>query len=259
MFKKNIKGKLKESIVPTLFFVGTLVIWEVFVLILDIPEYILPTPTEITYEIVTNFDTLLVHTGITMFEAVIGYIIANVLGFVVAVIFVHSRTIEKGLYPYAIALKTTPIMAIAPLLILWFGTDLSSKIVASAIVCFFPILISTVKGLKAVDEDALDLFRSFFANRWQIFTKLRLPNSLPYIFSALKISTGLAVVGAVVGEFVGANKGIGYVILVSTYHLETVRMFAGVVMIAVGGILFFLLVGLIENKIVFWQKSETSI
>ena len=256
MSKKNIKRGLKEVGIPILSLIGILVIWEILVLLLNIPEYLLPKPTRIISEIITNFDHLLNHTGVTMLEAIIGYIIANVFGFIVAVIFAHSKTVEKGLYPYAIALKTTPIIAMAPLLVLWFGTGITSKIIAAAVICFFPILVNTVKGLRAVDDEALDLFKSFSANKWQIFIKLRLPNSLPYIFSALKISTGLAIVGAVVGEFVGASKGIGYVILVSSYHLETVTMFAAITMSASAGILFFWLISLMEKKIVFWQKSE---
>lgn len=255
MSKKNIKRRLKEVGTPTLFFTGILLVWEILVLAFKIPEYLLPKPTSIISEIIINFSSLLTHTGITMFEAIIGYIIANIIGFSVAVIFAHSKTIEKGFYPYAIALKTTPIIAMAPLLVLWFGTGLFSKIVAAALVCFFPILVNTVKGLGSVDSDALDLFKSYSASKWQIFTKLRLPNSLPYIFSALKISTGLAIVGAVVGEFVGASKGIGYVILVSSYHLETTTMFAAIIMSALAGVLFFWLISVLEKKFIFWEEN----
>ncbi len=255
MSKKNIKRGLKEVGIPILFFVGILLVWQILVLLFNIPEYLLPKPTSIISEIITNFSSLLTHTGITMFEAIIGYIIANLIGFSVAVIFAHSKTIEKGFYPYAIALKTTPIIAMAPLLVLWFGTGLFSKIVAAALVCFFPILVNTVKGLGSVDSDALDLFKSYSASKWQIFTKLRFPNSLPYIFSALKISTGLAVVGAVVGEFVGASKGIGYVILVSSYHLETTTMFAAIIMSALAGVLFFWLISILEKKFIFWEEN----
>lgn len=258
MFKKNFKSRLKEIGAPVLFFVGLLIAWEILVLIFSVPEYLLPKPTRIIAEIIANFSSLLYHTAITMLEALIGYIIANILGFVAAVIFAHSKTAEKGLYPYAIALKTTPLIAIAPLLILWFGSGMASKSAASAVVCFFPILVNTVKGLKTVDNETLDLFKSFSASQWQTFIKLRLPGSLPYIFSALKISTGLSVIGAVVGEFVGANKGIGFVILTSSYYFETAKMFAGLILSALGGLLFFYLVSFIEEKVVFWQKDKES-
>lgn len=258
MYKKYIKRRLEEIGFPILFFVTILATWEIFVMIFAIPEYLLPKPTKIISEIILNFNSLLRHTIITMIEVVFGFLIGNVLGFLGAVIFAHSKTIEKGLYPYAIALKTTPILAIAPLLVLWFGTGMISKIVAAAVVCFFPILVNTVKGLKNIDDEYLDLLRSFSASKYQIFTKLRLPNSLPYVFSALKISTGLAVVGAIVGEFVGAKEGIGFVILISTYHLETATMFAAIIMSALGGILFFYFISLIERKIIFWQKTKNS-
>lgn len=258
MYKKIIKRRLREIFLPVLFFLGILALWEGFVFIFNIPQYLLPKPTNIFSEIVINFNSLLKHTGITMLEAVIGFLLGNILGFVAAVIFSHSETAEKGFYPYAIALKTTPILAMAPLLVLWFGTGMTSKIVASAIVCFFPILVNTVKGLKTISSEYLDLLKSFSARRYQIFIKLRLPNSLPYIFSALKISTGLAMVGAIVGEFVGAKEGIGFIILISTYHLETVRMFAAIIMSALGGVLFFYLINLIEKWVVFWQRPEDS-
>ncbi|MEK6887765.1 MAG: ABC transporter permease [Candidatus Aenigmatarchaeota archaeon] len=257
MHKKNAKRRLEVVFIPALFFIGLLLVVEAIVFLLNIPEYLFPRPTRVFLDIISSFNSLMWHTSITMAEAVAGYIVGNILGFVTAVIFAHYKTIERGFYPYAIALKTTPIIAIAPLLVLWFGTDVGSKIAASAIICFFPILVNTVKGLKNIDDVALDLFRSLSATRWHIFTKLRLPNALPYIFSALRISTGLAVVGAIVGEFVGANKGIGYVILISTYHLETVRMFAAISMVAFGGVLFFLLVSFIEKKVLFWQKSQS--
>ncbi len=257
MHQKNIKRRLKGILIPFLFFICFLMIWELSVILLKFPIYLLPQPTKILNEIIANFGTFLMHTGITMGEAIIGYLIANILGFLVAVIFAHHRTIEKGFYPYAIALKTTPIIAMAPLLILWFGTGITSKIVTASLVCFFPILVNTVKGLRAVDDDLLDLFKSYSATRLQTFTKLRLPIALPYIFSALKISTSLAVVGAIVGEFMGANKGIGYIILVSTYHLETVTMFAAIIMGSVGGILFFGIISFIEKKIIFWQEPKS--
>ncbi|HZX20694.1 MAG TPA: ABC transporter permease [archaeon] len=181
---------------------------------------------------------------------------ANTLGFLAGVLFAHSSKLEQGFYPYAIALKTTPIIAIAPLLILWLGSGIESKIASSAIICFFPILVNTVNGLKSADEETLNLLKSYSASKWQIFTKIRLPLAAPYIFSALKISTGLAVVGAIVGEFVGSNQGIGYLILVSSYHLETAKMFAAIFLSAFIGITFFYLITWIEKKVVFWLPNE---
>ena len=254
MYKKNIKIDLKKFFVPLLVFFGVLVISELAISITNYPEYLLPRPSVILGELIANFNTLLYHTGITLFEAIVGFTIANILAFLIAVIFAYSKTAETGLHPFIIALQTTPIIAMAPLLVLWFGTDIGSKIVAAALVSFFPTIVNGTKGLKSIDRESLDLFRSLSATRWQIFTKLRLPNALPFLFPALKTSSALSVIGAIVGEFVGANKGIGYVILASTYHLETVQMFTGIIMSAAAGMFFFGIVSVIEKKVVFWQR-----
>jgi NitT/TauT family transport system permease protein len=256
MPKKSTKRRLNKIAIPILFLVVGLLIWEAIVLIYEIPEYLLPKPSWVIFEIIDNLKSLLANLGITMAEAVSGFIIANILGFITAVIFVHSKTIENGFYPYVLALKTTPVIAIAPFLILWFGIGIKSKIATVVLVCFFPILVNAIKGLKAVDDDDFDLFKSLSATKWQIFTKLRLPNSLPFIFPALKTSTVLAVIGALVGEFIGANKGIGYLIVVTTQTFKTAETFAAIIMVALGGILFFSLISLIEKKVLFFQRTE---
>lgn len=231
-------------------------IWEFLVRIFSVPQYLLPAPSAIALDFFQNFNSLLYHAGITFSEAFIGFLIANALGILTAIAFVYSKTLEKSLYPFAITLKTTPIVAMAPLLILWFGNGMFSKVAAAALISFFPAIVNTVKGLKSVDDEAVDLLKSFSANKWQIFTKLRFPSALPYIFSALRISTSLAIVGAIVGEFVGANKGIGYIILISSYHLEIVKMFSAVIASAITGVIFFWVISFIEKHIVFWGNIE---
>lgn len=239
------------------FFIAVIIaVWEFIVRIFSIPEYLLPTPSVISVDLAKNFSSLAYHAGITLTEAFLGFIIANILGVLVAVAFSRSKTLEKGLYPFAIALKTTPIIALAPLLVLWFGNGIASKVVAAAFVSFFPAIVNTTKGLRSIDVEALDLFKSLSANKWQIFSKLRFPTALPYVFSALKISTSLAIIGAIVGEFVGSNKGIGFVILVSSYHLEIVRMFSAVIVATLIGIIFFGIISIIEKRVVFWGRVD---
>jgi NitT/TauT family transport system permease protein len=249
----SLAARLSNFLTPLIFLVAIVGIWQAAVWVFKTPQYLLPAPSHIVVALGEDFLSLLGHLGITMMEAVAGFLLANVIGFSVAVVFAHNRTIERGLYPYAIALKTTPIIAMAPLLVLWLGTGFASKIAASALICFFPILVNSVRGLRAVSHQSLDLFSSLNANPLQVFWLLRMPTALPYIFSALRISTSLAVVGAVVGEFVGANKGLGYVILVSSYHLETDMMFAATALLALGGVAFFSLVALLEKRLVFWE------
>lgn len=252
MYKKIIRG-LEKVIMPALFLLAGLIIWELIVYLFKLPEYILPTPRAIIIDIFSNLSSLLPHLWITIKEAVGGLIIASLLGIIIAMIFLYSKNLEKGGYPYIIALKTTPIIVLAPLLVLWFGNGILSKIVIVALICFFPIVVNTLKGFKSVNQDFIDLFKSINSSKKQIFFKLRFPFATPYIFSALKISSSLAFVGAIVGEFVGANEGIGFVILVASYHLNTVRMFSGIILVALAGIALFFLIDLIEKKVVYWK------
>jgi NitT/TauT family transport system permease protein len=158
----------------------------------------------------------------------------------------------------AIALKTTPLVALAPLLVIWLGTGLWSKVAASVLICFFPVLVNSVKGLKTVEPEARELFATYGASRWELFWRLRFPMSLPYVLAGLKISTSLAVVGAIVGEFVGANKGLGYVVMLASYHMETPTMFAAIFCAAGVGLVMFWGVSAAERRIVFWQRVDES-
>jgi len=250
------KNRLKIRKLPIIAFLVIVALWEAFDYVFSIKEVILPNPHEILSSIVANGDILIKHTGITMFESVFGFIIGSSIGILIALLFVYSAKSKEALYPYAIALKATPLYALAPLLIVWFGSGLLSKIVMSALVAFFPVLVNTVKGFTSIEQESLDLFKSFSASKWQTFIKLRLPNSLPYLFPALKVATTLAIVGATIAEFTGASFGIGHLIVNASYYLDTSLMFAGIVMISLVGILFFYLIEFIEKKVVFWQKTE---
>ena len=178
------------------------------------------------------------------------------LAFGSAIMFVRFNTLEEGLFPIAIAVKTTPIVAVAPLLVIWLGTGWWSKIVAVILICFFPVLVNAVKGLKAADAEYRELFQTLGATRAQEFRKLRIPYCLPYLFSALKISSSLAIVGAIVGEFVGATQGLGYLIMVSSAHLETATLFAAIAAAALAGIAMFYVIGWTEERVIFWHSGN---
>jgi NitT/TauT family transport system permease protein len=238
---------------PIVFILGLMLSWQALVAGFGIPEYLLPSPSVI---IATVERSLLVEIGYTAGEALCGFLIASVLAFVAAVLFVRFRTVEQGLFPLAITLKTTPIVAIAPLLVLWLGTGWWSKVAAAVLISFFPVLVNTVKGLKAPEADFHDLFRTMRAEPAQIFRKLRVPYCLPYFFSALKISSSLAIVGAIVGEFVGAEHGLGYLIIISSAHLETPTVFQAIGAAALIGIAMFYLLEFVERRVVFWTAVE---
>lgn len=245
-----------RSLVPAAFIAAILLVWELTVRALKVPAYLLPPPSAIFAAIDRN---LFVDLGVTLSEAVAGFAIASACAFIGALLFVRSPLMERGLFPIAITLKTTPLVAIAPLLVLWMGTGVWSKVTAAALISFFPVLVNTVKGLKAADAEYFEFFRSLNASRAQEFSKLRIPYCMPYLFSALKISSSLAIVGAIVGEFVGATKGLGYLIMISSSHLDTDILFSAIFAAATGGIVLFHAVGWLEHRLIFWQRAEEAL
>ena len=238
---------ITRAMAPLLFLILLIMIWEIAVRLFKIPSYLVPSPTIVSVTILKNLTSLLMDSAVTLFEAVLGFMLGTLLAFFVAVSFVHSQIIERSVSPYFVALQAVPIVATAPLLIIWFGNGLFSKVVMAAMICFFPMVVNSVAGLKSISENELDLMRLFSANPSQIFFKLRLPASLPFLFSGLKISATLSVIGAVVAELAGATKGLGFQILMSSYQTDTPFLFAAVLFSALIGILFFSSIVLLEK------------
>ena len=248
------KTRIRRFLVPSITLVSLLFLWQVADWLFNFNKVILPSPSDIFIAFRENFLLLIQETGITMLEAILGFLLGSILAYLLAIAFVHSRLIKEAVYPYAIALKSTPLIAIAPLLVLWFGNGILSKVVMSALVAFFPVLVNSVSGLSNIETEIFDLMQSLSASPWQILTKIRIPSSFGFLFASMKISSSLAVVGAVIGEFTGATQGIGHLINTSSYYLETPLMFAGIAMISLAGILFFSIVAYLESRVVFWQK-----
>jgi NitT/TauT family transport system permease protein len=243
---------MSRALAPMIFGLLLLAAWQLIVTLGHVPEYLLPAPSAIAASIDRSLG---VQFAVTFIEALAGFAIASTLAFGVAVAFVRFHTLEDGLFPIAIAIKTTPIVAIAPLLVIWLGTGWWSKIVAAILICFFPVLVNTVKGLKAADLEYRELFETLGASRAQEFRKLRVPYCLPYLFSALKISSSLAVIGAIVGEFVGATQGLGYLIIISSAHLETATLFSAIIAAAIAGIAMFYAISFAERRLIFWSSG----
>lgn len=240
---------------PALAFVLTLVLWETLARATGLPSYVLPTPSLIAERLWADRLVLLSNTFYTMLEAISGFALGAGLAFVAASVFVHSTLLEQTFYPWAIVLETVPVIAIAPLLTLWLGFGMGPKVVIAAIVCFFPVLVNTVRGLRAVDLRALELFRLLSATRWDIFRRLRFPSSLSYLFASLKVSSTLSVIGAVVGEFTGADRGIGYMVVSAGYRMDTPELFAAIVFSSGAGIMFFYVVVLVERLCLRWPGA----
>ena len=250
------RAALGEWVPALAVFIGVLLVWQVIDILLDVPPYVLPSPADILAELSERFPQLLRELGWTMVEAVGGFLLGSGVAFLMATVFIHVRMVERSLYPWAVVLQTVPIIAIAPLLTIWFGFGLSPKIVIAAIICFFPMLVNSTRGLRAISPQALELMRILSASRRDIFVRLRLPSSLPYVFSGLKVASTLSVIGAIVAEFTGADRGIGYLVVAAAYRIDTRLMFAGIALSSAAGILFFNLISGLERLLLRWPGAR---
>ena len=206
-----------------------------------------PVPTPIIF---------LNHTYVTLIEIFIGFMLAVVIGILLASLIVMFNIVEKSLYPLLIASQTIPIIVIAPILLVWIGYGLLPKVIVVALISFFPIVVNTVDGMKSIDRDLLNLLRTMGANKWQIFTKIRIPNCLPFFFSGARVAATLSVIGAVIGEWVGASEGLGYLMIRSKPLFLTERVFVAIFILSLIGILLFLLLLIIEKLSIPWANNK---
>ena len=245
---------LRRAGLATLVFLVVLAFLQWGVPALGIPRFVLPTPSDVWRSAINPEHRLPSHFAITATEAVSGLLLGSLAAFLVAVLFVHLPPLEDALYPWVIVFQTVPLVAIAPLLVIWFGNGLAPRIAMAAIFAFFPMLVNTLRGLRHTSRESLELLQSYAANAWQLFWMLRLPGSLPFVFTGLKIASTLAVIGAIVGEYAGASQGLGFVVTVSTYYLDTSRTFAAVAYASLLGIGLYVTLVLLERWLVFWQS-----
>jgi NitT/TauT family transport system permease protein len=240
--------------------IGTLIIlifiWYFAVILFDIKTYILPNPFAIPKNFIDNFSLLMYHMKITLFETLAGFLLSIVIGVFISILIASSDTLDKMISPYIILSQSFPKTAIAPLMIIWFGYGILPKIIMSFLIGFFPITMNMVMGLKSPDVDLLDLLKSMSATKKQIFLKVRIPASIPYFFNGVKISIPMCLVGAVVGEFVGANRGIGYLIMMANNELNTVLVFSGLIALMIIGALLYFFAEKVEKKLAPWYSMR---
>jgi NitT/TauT family transport system permease protein len=227
-------------------------IWQLASRSLHLPAYLLPAPTDVANASVKNWALLLAHTIPTAATSLAGFALSIVIGIPLAVAIVHLRWAESTVLPLIIGAQAIPKVAIAPLFIVWFGFGPLPKILIAFFIAFFPVVVDTVVGLRAADPEMLQLVRSMGGSTLQTFTKVRFPNALPSIFGGLKVAITLSVVGAVVGEFVGSNAGLGYLVLMASGNLNAPLVFACVVTLAALGLLFFYALDFIERRMTYW-------
>ncbi len=237
-------------------FLESLGLWQVLVDAMNVRRYVLPSPADIGGVIAEDWARLLRHVGWTMVEAVGGFALGSAAAFVAAVMFVHVRMVERAMYPWAIILQTVPVIAIAPLLTIWLGFGIAPKVVIAAIVCFFPVLVNTTRGLRAASPETMELMQILSASRWQVFRRVRVITALPFLMAALKIAATLSVIGAIVGEFTGADRGIGYVVVSAGYRLDAPELFAGIAFSCLAAVLFFGAVTALERAVLYWPGAR---
>jgi ABC-type nitrate/sulfonate/bicarbonate transport system permease component len=239
-----------------LFAAALLVIWQLAALLLALPRWLLPSPLDIGVALVGGRDLLLEHAAVTLLEALLGLAAAFVLGVTIAVAMDRLPAARRALYPTLVASRSIPIVAIAPLLAIWFGFGILPKVLVVILVCFFPIAVATFDGLTSVDPDAVRLVRSMGASGWQLFWRVRWPAALPSLFSGTRIGVSYGVIGAIVGDWVGGSRGVGIYMMRAADQLLTERVFAAIVVSSLLSVGLFLAVSAVERVAIPWHRRD---
>jgi len=253
---KGVGHWLLKKLIPLAGILVFLAIWQAGVMIYKMPAYLLPAPTEIIQTFIDEFPKLLRHGWITTYEMLLGYGLAVAVAIPLAIAITSSQRFDQFVMPTLLFFQVVPKVAVAPLFLVWFGVGVTPKILVAFLISFFPIVIDAAVGLRSMSVEMTDLARSMGASRSQIFAEFRLPTSLPYLFSGLKVAATLAIAGAVVGEFVGADKGLGYLLLVTNSNMETALMFATIVALTIIGLAFFYSVEFLEALLIPWHVTH---
>lgn len=254
---------LERTVWPAVLALALLALWQALVVALDVPVFLVPSPLRVARALVDDAALLFGALAVTLKITLLAFACATVLGVLVAFAFVQSRIIETALFPYAVLLQVTPIVAIAPLVIIWVRNPTVSLVICATLVALFPVIANTTLGLRSVDPGLASYFRLHGATRWQTLVRLRVPSALPSFFGGLRISSGLALIGAVVAEFVagtgGTGSGLAYQILQAGYQLNIPRMFAALLLITLTGVaLFAAMAGLSRRVLTGWHESEAA-
>jgi NitT/TauT family transport system permease protein len=245
----------QRVVAPALVLLAAIGVWQLVVRGFGVKQYVLPAPSSIVRRLFESWSILLPNLRVTAEEMLLGFGLAAAVGITLGVVLASSPLFGRSLLPLVIASQTVPVIAIAPVLVIWFGYDILPRVLVTALIAFFPLTVNTVAGIRAVDPEHVRLFRSLEASRIQIFRKLTFPSGLPYIFAGLKVAATLSVIGATVGEWVGADRGLGYQIVTDSAQLDTTRVFASILLLSLSGIVLYLLVAALEWVSLPWRHS----
>jgi NitT/TauT family transport system permease protein len=247
--------RLQRAVLPFIGAAIILILWQVYTATFGISRIVLPSPSEIALASINRYDLLLRETWPTFLESVCGFGLAVVIGIPLAVCVANSRMLNLTLYPLLVATQSVPKVAIAPIVLVWFGLGLQSKLAIAFLVAFFPIVVNTATGLQSTPAGLLELARSLRATRLQVFAKVQFPAALPFIFSGAKVAVTLAVIGAVIGEFVGSVSGLGNLLLTANSQLDSALAWAALIWLSILGIVLFVAVALAERLLMPWGES----
>jgi NitT/TauT family transport system permease protein len=257
--RKRRRRAALQQLAVALFGIVLLGAWELACSALRISELVLPAPSAIFGALVDGFRTgqFVGALQATLTEIVLGFVLAAVTAFALGTLISQVKLVEALLYPYVVAIQTLPKVAIAPLILVWVGFGIESKVIIAAMVAFFPILVNTIVGLKSTSADKIELMRSLRASRMKLFAYVQLPEALPYIFAGLNIGIVMSVLGAIVGEFIGSKAGLGYLLLQMNYNLDVAGMFAVLVVLGVLGIVLNFIARVVRDRVIFWQRDTS--
>lgn len=250
------KTRLAKDVLAFLgFLLGVLVVWEAVVRYFELPAYLLPSVFDVLRQLGIRFGLLMKHSQVTITETLAGLALGGTVGIVTGVAIVYVRLIRTGLYPLIVGFQAVPKVAVVPLFVIWFGYGLLPKIAMSFLISFFPMVVATIAGLTSVPYSLIEHLKSMNATEWQIFRKLRVPNSLPYLMDGFKISLPLAVIGAIVGEFAASEEGLGAIIMLASSTQDTPLIFAVLLVISIISMLMFGLIVLLD-RLVWWRTTS---
>lgn len=252
-------GGVKNFLLRLVLIAAVLALWEFLVKLTAVPEYILPAPSRIFFAMYNGIKSNVYpqHFFVTLTETLLGFLVGTVLAFMLGTLVALSRRVEYFLYPFIVMFQAMPKVALAPLIIVWFGLGLTSKVINAALVAFFPLMVNTIVGLRSAEEDRINLMRSLAASRTQIFFMLQLPNALPYIFAGLEIAMIFALIGAIVAEFVGAEKGLGMLIQSMNFNMDVAGQFSILLILSLLGLCLNGIVALLRRRLLFWETVNT--
>jgi NitT/TauT family transport system permease protein len=252
----DVRDRPELVLIPAVFVVVVLA-WEYGTRLFDVPAYILPPPSDIVSSLTLQLQSprYWTHITVTAQETLLGFALGCGSAFLLGVAVSQIRLVEKTIYPYVVAIQTVPKIALAPLFVVWFGFGMTSKVVVAALVCFFPMIVNVIEGLRSADQNQIEMMRSLDASKFQIFRKVQFPNALPFIFAGLDIGIIFAIIGAVVGEFVGARAGLGYLLLQYIYDFNTAGLFGVLVTLSAMGLLGHSIVRYLQRRFAFWSDT----